>query len=139
MGVAAASLAGLVGLSVGAQAAGASPASTATGPSAKVVHVVDRAPVGKMLANTKGLSLYTHPSGACTGSCLSVWPAVVMPKGKTMPEGVKCLSTVAFGKSGHQVTYDGQRLYTFVNDSGTSVNGNGVGGFVAATLVKGCG
>jgi hypothetical protein len=36
------------------------------------------------------------------------------------------------------VTYNGQRLYTFTGDIGYSVNGNGVGGFVVASLVTGC-
>jgi hypothetical protein len=45
-----------------------------------VVQVVDRAPYGEMLATTTGLSLYTGPP--CTGSCLGIWPPLLMPKGK---------------------------------------------------------
>jgi hypothetical protein len=62
-----------------------------------------------------------------------------MPVGTTTPLGASCLSTVPFGKNGRlQVTYHSQRLYTFTGDSGTSLNGNGVGGFKAAVLVTGC-
>lgn len=101
---------------------------------AKVVQVVDRPPVGKMLATVKGASLYVHPGGPCTGGCLTVWPPLLMPKGKTMPTGAKGLGTTPDGSKGRlQVTYHDLPLYTFTGDSGTSVNGNGVGGFEAAT------
>jgi hypothetical protein len=62
-----------------------------------------------------------------------------MPAGKTLPKGkgVECLSTVSTS-AGLQVTYHKQPLYTFVDDSGTSLNGNGVGGFVAAKITKKC-
>lgn len=118
-------------------AATSSPASA--GPDAKhvaVVQVVDRAPIGRMLATRAGASLYTT-SGTCTGGCLTVWPPLVMPKGVTKPIGVKGLSTVEVTIGTHhklQVAYHGKPLYTFEGDSGTSVNGNGVGGFVAATV-----
>jgi hypothetical protein len=38
------------------------------------------------------------------------------------------------GQSRRQVTYLGKALYTFESDSGTSLNGNGVGGFKAAKV-----
>jgi predicted lipoprotein with Yx(FWY)xxD motif len=76
-----------------------------------------------------GATLYTAKS--CTGGCLSSWPPLLMPKGKTSPKGPKGLTglgTATFGKR-LQVTYKKHRLYTFTGDSGTSVSGNGVGGF----------
>jgi hypothetical protein len=36
------------------------------------------------------------------------------------------------------VTYHGQRLYTFTGDTGHSVNGNGVAGFVVAKVTTAC-
>ena len=90
-----------------------------------------------MLATTSGASLYTLPSGSCTGSCLTVWPPLLMPTGKTKPLGAECLSTKST-PSGLQVTYHNKLLYTFEDDSGTSVNGNHVAGFVAAKIKKGC-
>ncbi len=101
-----------------------------------VVKVVDRAPFGKMLATVKGASLYTT-SSACTGGCLNVWPPLLMTEGKTVPTGVSGLSTVkvTIGTSHDlQVTFKGKRLYRFRSDSGTSVNGNGVGGFKVAKI-----
>jgi predicted lipoprotein with Yx(FWY)xxD motif len=138
IGLATATVAAAASLAV-ASTMPAAAAPRTTGTSATVVKVVKRAPIGKMLATKKGASLYTHPGGPCTGSCLSVWPALLMPKGTTTPLGASCLATVASATSGRlQVTYHGQALYTFTGDSGTSVNGNGVAGFEAAKVTKAC-
>ena len=126
-----------VGFAVLAPGLGAQAAAPAGMKSAVVVQIVNRSPVGNMLATTGGASLYTHPSGPCTGGCLQVWPALLMPAGKTKPKGVECLSTVST-PAGLQVTYNKQALYTFTGDSGTSLNGNGVGGFKAAKVTKKC-
>jgi predicted lipoprotein with Yx(FWY)xxD motif len=115
-------------------AAAAQAAAPRAGSTQRVVEVVTRAPIGKMLATVKGRSLYTTTSG-CTGSCLTVWPPLLMSKGRTVPKGVKGLGTVTLvvgGVNRLQVTYHGLALYRFVSDTGSSVNGNGVGGFVAA-------
>jgi predicted lipoprotein with Yx(FWY)xxD motif len=106
-----------------------------------VVRVVTRTPSGsttpvKMLATVKGASLYFAPSTGCTGGCLSVWPPLEIAAGKT-PKGIGGLgtTTVMIGKKTHdQVTYLGKPLYAFVDDSGTSVNGNGVAGFSVAKV-----
>jgi predicted lipoprotein with Yx(FWY)xxD motif len=120
---------------VGAQAA------TSTRTAKKVVEVVSRVPEGKttaitMLATTGGASLYIAPATGCTGACLTVWPPLQIGAGKT-PTGIKGLGTMRVmisGKSRRQVTYLGKLLYTFESDSGTSLNGNGVGGLKAAKV-----
>jgi predicted lipoprotein with Yx(FWY)xxD motif len=112
-------------------------AATPAGKGATVVKMVNRSPVGNMLATTSGASLYILPSGPCTGSCLEVWPPLLMPAGKTMPKGAQCLTTVTTSR-GLQVKYHNHALYTFTGDSGTSLNGNGVGGFKAAKINKKC-
>ena len=115
-------------------------AQAATGTTQRVVEVVTRAPFGKMLATLKGRSLYTTTS-PCTGSCLVAWPPLLMASGKTTPTGVTGLGTVALtfhGVPRLQVTYHGSALYKFVSDSGTSVNGNGVGGFKVAKVSAAC-
>jgi predicted lipoprotein with Yx(FWY)xxD motif len=121
---------------------GTAAASAATGhPASKSVVVVKertRAHFGKILVTVHGRALYYLPHGSCTGSCLSIWPRLVMPKGKTKPKGATCLGTKTFGKHGLQVTYRGHRLYTFVNDTGISVTGNNVAGFKVAKVVR-CG
>jgi predicted lipoprotein with Yx(FWY)xxD motif len=132
--VAAASLAVVAGgLSV-AQAS--APATMHT--KVQVVKVVSRSSFGKMLAKkSSGASLYYMPSGNCRGQCLSVWPPLLMRKGSTAtPTGASCLGTATFAKY-RQVTYRGHRLFTFADDSGTSVNGNGEGGFVVAKIKSG--
>ncbi len=69
-------IASVVGMATLILVPGLSPAQAAVpfGQAAVVVQVVNRSPIGNMLATTAGASLYTHPSGPCT-SCLSVWPA----------------------------------------------------------------
>jgi predicted lipoprotein with Yx(FWY)xxD motif len=105
--------------------------------SAVVVKKRTRHHFGKILVTTKGRALYVLPHGSCRGACLSVWPRLVMPKGKTIPKGAMCLGTKKFGSHGRrQVTYRKMRLYTFVDDSGTSVNGNNVSGFKVARVVR---
>ena len=121
-------------MSVAVTAAQAAPAASK---SAAVVKVVNRHPFGKMLATTKGRSLYILPTGSCTGACLSAWPPLVMPKGKTTPTGAKCLKTATFGHK-LQVTYRGKRLYLFSGDSGSSVRGNNVSGFKVAKVASSC-
>jgi predicted lipoprotein with Yx(FWY)xxD motif len=125
-----------VGFAVFVPGLGAAQAASPNGMGATVVQVVNRSPIGNMLATTGGASLYTT-KGSCTGSCLSIWPPLMMPTGKTKPRGAECLGTVST-PSGLQVTYHNQKLYTFTGDSGTSVNGNGVGGFKAAKVTKAC-
>jgi predicted lipoprotein with Yx(FWY)xxD motif len=104
--------------------------------SATVVKVATRGSFGRILTTVGGRTLYKHPNGACTGSCLSVWPPLLMPRGKTIPKGIAGLRTVVLASGRRQVTYRHHRLFTFVNDSGTSVNGNGVAGFLVAKVVS---
>jgi predicted lipoprotein with Yx(FWY)xxD motif len=123
-------LATLVALPSGARAAAAPRSGSAT-----VVKVATRGSFGRILTTVGGRTLYKHPNGPCTGSCLSVWPPLLMPRRKTVPKGIAGLRTVVLASGRRQVTYRHRRLYTFVNDSGTSVNGNGVAGFLVAKVV----
>lgn len=121
-----------------APAAQAQPAAhhPAAGRTAVVVKVVTRHHFGKILATVHGRALYIKPHGGCSGTCLSVWPPLFMPKGTTVPRGTHCLGTVRAGQR-RQVTYRGKRLYLFSGDSGTSVTGNNQGGFKVARLMSG--
>jgi len=112
-------------------------AQATTGTSERVVQVVTRAPYGKMLATDSGLSLY-ETAGTCTGSCLNIWPPLVMAAGKTVPTGVTGLKTASLKvgtKTELQVTYFGKRLFRFYRDTGTKVLGNGIGGFKVAKFL----
>jgi predicted lipoprotein with Yx(FWY)xxD motif len=124
-----------------ASAAPAHPAAAhlATSRSAVVVKEQMRPHFGKILVTVHGAALYYLPSGSCTGQCLSIWPRLVMPAGKTVPKGAHCLGTAKFGSHHRlQVTYRKHRLYTFADDSGTSVTGNGVSGFKVAKVLSSC-
>ena len=124
-----------VGIAASSQAQ-VRPASAGT--SATVVKEAARTGFGKILVTINGgMSLYVHPHGGCSASCQSIWPPLLMPTGATTPKGAKCLGTKALGRK-LQVTYNGQRLYTFTGDSGHSVNGNGQGGFVVAKHTTSC-
>jgi predicted lipoprotein with Yx(FWY)xxD motif len=137
---AAASLATAGGLGAAAAVVPAAHAVPAMTPSAShravVVKVVTRHHFGKILATVHGRALYIKPHGGCSGGCLSVWPRLLLPKGKTVPAGIRCLGTAAAGHR-RQVTYRGKRLYLFTGDSGHSVNGNNQDGFKVAKLVTG--
>ena len=93
--------------------------------------------IGRMLVTAgSGKALYILPHASCTAGCLTVWPRLVLPRGKTIPTGASCLGTKPFGTHHRlQVTYHGKRLYTFVQDSGISVTGDGLEGFKAARVV----
>ncbi|HXQ59786.1 MAG TPA: hypothetical protein VN799_06795 [Acidimicrobiales bacterium] len=116
----------------------ASAASAKTTKPTMVVKAVNNSMFGMILETKKALPLYTFDMGTCSAatSCsLTVWPPLLMPKGKTMPGGVASgLGTQPFGSGRLQVTYKGSPLYTFANDKKNTVNGNGVGGFSVATV-----
>jgi len=120
--------------------AGIAAAQTGPGPTATTALVVKeafRTGFGKVVVvHGSGRALYTNPNG-CSAACQSIWPPLLMPAGATTPTGAPCLGTAALGTN-HQVTYHGQRLYEFVNDTGHSVTGNGVAGFHVAKVVQGC-
>ena len=107
-----------------------------TGKSAVVVKVsASRGGFKDVLTTTKGVGATLYTASSCTGSCLSIWPPLLMPKGTTVPKGPKGLTGLGTAKFGKrlQVTYKKHRLYTFASDSGSSVSGNGVAGF---TVIK---
>jgi predicted lipoprotein with Yx(FWY)xxD motif len=112
----------------------AGPATTRT---AGMVKIRNRMGIGRMLVTAgSGKALYILPGSSCTAGCLTVWPRLVLPRGKTIPTGASCLGTKPFGTHHRlQVTYHGHRLYTFVQDSGISVTGDGLEGFKAARVV----
>jgi len=135
--VAAVLVSGSTVATAGIAAAQVHPSGPSTATSAVVVKEAFRMGIGKMLVTPgTGRALYTNPAG-CGTACQSIWPPLIMPAGATVPKGAPCLGTAALG-SNRQVTYHKMRLYMFVNDTGHSVNGNGVAGFHAAKLVKGC-
>jgi predicted lipoprotein with Yx(FWY)xxD motif len=108
---------------------------------------VSSAKFGPILADAKGLALYTATGdtasrSGCTGGCLTAWPPVLLPAGQAQPiagPGVTGLGT--FNRpEGVQVTYHGKLLYTWFKDTSPGqVTGQGVvdsgGTWFVATLM----
>jgi len=78
---------------------------------------------GKILVNGKGDTLYLWAKdkknkSECSGPCLVVWPFLIISGKPTAGPGVnkKLLGTIKV-KGGHEVTYNGWPLYTYVSDT----------------------
>jgi predicted lipoprotein with Yx(FWY)xxD motif len=126
----------------------AAPTTTNTVPptaSTATVVAISNPKLGSILADSKGMVLYTYTGddpgkAGCTGACLKYWPPLLLPVGvmaATAGPGVTGLGTVVHS-DGTQVTYRGKPLYTFVTDthpgqtSGQDVVDAGGTWFVAA-------
>jgi predicted lipoprotein with Yx(FWY)xxD motif len=115
-----------------ARGSGSSPStSTSKGPT---VVTVSSAKFGPILADVKGLALYTatgdtSTQSGCTGPCLQIWPPLLLPAGQAQPiagPGVTGLGTFMRAE-GTQVTYHGKPLYTWFKDTSPGqVTGQGV-------------
>jgi predicted lipoprotein with Yx(FWY)xxD motif len=87
--------------------------------------------MGGMLTDGKGMTLYTFDKdteagkSACSGPCLSAWPALVAPA-DAKPMGEWTVITRDDGTK--QWAYKGKPLYTFVHDTKAGeVTGDGKG------------
>ena len=99
----------------------------------KVVAIkLAKTPLGKILVNAKGFTLYVFdPDGTdtssskCVGACANVWPAFIAKKPKVGKGLDQSLVVVGGAK---QVAYNNHLLYLFVNDTAAGqTNGQGVG------------
>jgi len=149
-------LAGFVG--IGAGAAGATPpahgSSTMVSSSAPSVKTLIRLQsIGKpttlytavagvdgkaetILVDAKGLPLYyyradTAKKSSVTGELARLWPPLL--SAKPTATGTQGKLTALKVANGHQVTYNGHFLYTFIDDSPGHVTGQGVSNFFLAT------
>jgi len=93
--------------------------ATAAGTTVKV----EKTKIGKLIANSKGLTLYMFradkgPKSACYGACATFWPPLTTVGKPVAGPGVKAsLLGTAKRKDGKlQVTYKGHLLYTFAED-----------------------
>lgn len=114
------------------------PTSQPTADPSATVQVASNATFGSILVNSQGMTLYTLSSegnGAftCTGSCLGVWPALLLPAGTTPTAGAGVTGTIGVvtrPDGGTQVTYNGFPLYTYVGDSAPGdATGDGITSF----------
>jgi predicted lipoprotein with Yx(FWY)xxD motif len=118
----------------GASSKASSSAALATSPSGPTVISVDTTQFGPILADAKGLALYTATGdtgtqSGCAGTCLKLWPPLLLPAGEARPiagPGVTGLGTF-MRSDGIQVTYHGKPLYTWIKDTSRGqVTGQGV-------------
>jgi predicted lipoprotein with Yx(FWY)xxD motif len=95
-----------------------------------VISTANNAQLGTILVS--GKTVYTLSKPKCTGTCLTIWPAVVLPRGvKKATAGVGVTATkLGVMRRAHgirQVTYSGKPLYWFVEDTAPGqVLGNNV-------------
>jgi predicted lipoprotein with Yx(FWY)xxD motif len=89
-----------------------------------------------LVAGSSGMTVYTFANdaansgtSACTGTCLTKWPALTVPAGTTPTAGTGVggtLGTITRADNGSmQVTYNGLPLYFYSGDSAPGdTNGN---------------
>ena len=111
------------------EASEAAPSEAAASPEAEAtVEVTELTGFGPGLyGGESGLTVYTFTKdvkdsgkSACTGGCISTWPALTVPAGSTPTAGdgvTGTLGTITREDDGTlQVTYNGLPLYFFKND-----------------------
>jgi len=110
-----------------------------------VVQVATNATYGNILTTNSGRALYTLDTdhnglSTCTGSCLSVWPALTVPAGTTPTGGSGVTGTVGASLQSNgtfQVTYNGSPVSTFIGDTAADeVTGQNVNGFSVVNVAS---
>ena len=114
----------------GGYASDSSPAAR-SGDDTATVSVKELGDSGRVLVDSAGKALYAADEEAdssvvCTGACNSFWIPLTIdggaPSGNSLPSE---LGVVERGDGTRQVTFDGKRLYTFVEDEPGEVTGDG--------------
>jgi predicted lipoprotein with Yx(FWY)xxD motif len=111
---------------------GDSPAAAPSSNDATTVSVEEVGDAGPVLVDSAGKALYTSDEEAadssvvCTEGCASFWEPLTIdadaPTGDSLPGE---LGTLERPDGTRQVTLDGKRLYTFVEDEPGEVTGDG--------------
>ena len=108
-----------------------SPPAAQSGDDTATVSVEELGSSGRVLVDSAGKALYAADQEAdssvvCTGACTSFWIPLTIdrgaPSGNSLPNE---LGVVERGEGTRQVTVDGKRLYTFVEDEPGEVTGDG--------------
>jgi len=115
----------------GCGGAGSDSGASSPGADTATVSVEDLGDSGRVLVDSAGKALYAADEEAdssvvCTGACTSFWVPLTIdgraPSGNSIPSE---LGVVERGNGTKQVTFDGKRLYTFVEDEPGEVTGDG--------------
>jgi predicted lipoprotein with Yx(FWY)xxD motif len=97
--------------------------------------------LGPILTDASGRTVYQflpEKGGkiACTGACLSAWPAALSSSAVGGPGVSGTVGLITRPEGGQQLTYNTWPLYFFVRDTGPDqTNGQGVNGFGGKWLV----
>jgi predicted lipoprotein with Yx(FWY)xxD motif len=111
-----------------------SPATTqaSSGSGALVRSAANSRAGGTILVDAHGMTLYRLSGESaghfiCSGACLQVWHPLTTTAGTTPSGSVASLGTVKRPDGSQQVTYKGEPLYTFAQDTKEGdVNGQGI-------------
>lgn len=98
------------------------PASPSSVPGASVS--LSSTPLGQVLVNPRGFTLYlfqadTATKSACSGACAAVWPPATATGTPVAGSGLTAslLTTVTRADGTKQLEYNGHLLYTYAGDS----------------------
>jgi predicted lipoprotein with Yx(FWY)xxD motif len=106
-------------------------ATAGTAAGSATVTVVQVEGLGSVLADANGMVLYANDEEAadasvlCDKSCADEWPPLTTGSGTPSAEGVTGLGVADRPDGTSQVTYNGRRLYTFVEDAPGKATGDG--------------
>src|SRR5690606_7224168 len=110
---------------------------TATGPDATAGLGTASTPLGTIVVDAAGMTVYQFDddtqggdASACTGACAATWPAVAGDAGDVEIDGITGEVGTITGIAGEpQLTLNGWPLYTYAGDSEPGdVSGQGVNG-----------
>jgi predicted lipoprotein with Yx(FWY)xxD motif len=102
-----------------------------SGDNIATVSVAQLGDSGRVLVDSAGKALYAADEEAdssvvCTGDCTSFWMPLMIDGGARSGNSLPSeLGVVDRGNGTRQVTFDGKRLYTFVEDEPGEVTGDG--------------
>ena len=84
---------------------------------------IAKSPLGRILVDSKGITLYDFPpdkgtTSVCYGACAALWPPLITHGKPVAGQGVRAslLGTTKRKDGKLQVTYGGHPLYYFVTD-----------------------
>jgi len=112
-------------------------------PTAKLTIKSGSTSLGTVLIGSDGLTLYVHAGdssthSACTGSCATAWPPLLVKAGTIVSGGSGVHGAFATFKRSDgttQVTYKGHPLYAWTGDYYPGdTTGQGIGGFSVAKV-----
>ena len=115
----------LTAVAATAMVASAASALTAAGGVVKSGAKVEigRTPLGRILVDSRGITLYDFPpdkgtKSVCYGACAALWPPLLTSGKPVAGLGVKAslLGTTRRSDGKLEVTYNGHPLYSFVSD-----------------------